>query len=216
MDLTGCRFGRWIILGPVEERRGKSPAPKTYLLCRCNCGTERYVWKENLRRGQSKSCGCLKRDLMREKKTTHGLSHTPEYRAWLAMKQRCYDPNSTRYKNWGGRGIRVCDHWLHSFMNFFADMGQLPAPRASLERVDNQGNYTPGNCRWASAKEQARNTRRNRMIEYNGKTHALVEWSEITGLKRTTIAARLDKGWSVHNALTTPVLRRPNANAKRS
>ena len=125
------------------------------------------------------------------------------------MKQRCYDPNATRFKNWGGRGIKVCDRWKNSFENFYEDMGEKPKGH-SLDRIDNDGDYTPENCQWASTLEQGRNSRKNRLITHDGLTLSLAEWSEKTGLNRTTISERIDsRGWSVEEALTLPVFRRP-------
>lgn len=204
MNLKGQRFGRWLVIGPVENR-GK----KKYWFCRCDCGTEKFVNHGNLRTGCTQSCGCLRRELLGNRQRIHGMSGTPEYLTWLRMKQRCYDENSTRYEDWGGRGIKVCDHWRHSFENFFSDMGKKPSPEHSLDRIDNDKGYSPENCRWASPKEQSRNSRRNRYLTHNGMTLRLGEWVKQTGLNRTTITQRIDScGWSVEEALTTPVLRR--------
>jgi len=137
------------------------------------------------------------------------MSGTPIYTLWLNMKCRCYDPQAINYERYGERGVSVCERWRTSFQNFYQDMGNIPAPGYSIERIDNEGNYTPENCRWATPKEQARNTRRNRMLTHKGKTLSVAEWSEITGIGSTTIRQRLDGcNWSVDEALTIPVLRR--------
>jgi len=136
------------------------------------------------------------------------MTGTPTYVIWQRMKQRCDYEGAINYERYGERGISVCDRWANSFENFLDDMGKVPSSEYSIERIDNEGDYTPENCCWATPTEQARNTRRNRMIEHNGEIHPLVEWSHITGLKRTTIARRLDHGWSAEEALTTPVLRK--------
>jgi len=122
------------------------------------------------------------------------------------MKRRCYDQNTIRHESWGGRGIRVCDRWKNDFPAFLADMGQKPSALHSIERRDNNANYDPSNCFWASPKEQARNTRRNRHLTLNGRTMSVVEWADETGIHNNTIRQRLDYcGWSVEKALTTPV-----------
>lgn len=131
---------------------------------------------------------------------THGMTHTPEFRTWQTMMQRCENPKDTHFKNYGARGITVCAHW-HAFKNFYDDMG----PRLegmTIDRIDNNLGYEPSNCRWASLKEQHRNTRRNRSIEYLGKTATLIEWSEQTGIPYGTLAQRLRNGWSIDRALT--------------
>jgi hypothetical protein len=148
-SLVGKRFGRWTVLGEhPERRRGR------HWLCRCDCGTERTVRENNLRYGSSKSCGCC---VARERNTRHGQSYSRVYSIWIALRQRCSNPESTNYANYGGRGITVCERWL-AFENFYADMGD-PPPGLSIDRIDNDGNYEPGNCQWATASEQLRNRR---------------------------------------------------------
>jgi hypothetical protein len=121
------------------------------------------------------------------------------------MIRRCTNPDSTGYARYGGRGITVCDRWRESFANFLADMGPKPTPRHTIDRINNDGNYEPGNCRWATGKEQCRNTRRNRYIEHDGRRMTQVEWCEETGMIKATLCCRLKSGWSVAAALTTPV-----------
>ena len=200
----GTQIGSWAVLGPETRTPRKPKGFKYRVLCRCICGKEKSVLIDGLKSGRTKSCGC-----QRKNQLTHGLSSTPEYRTWLRMKQRCYDENSTRYESWGGRGIRVCKQWKHSFPQFLEDMGPKPSSRCSLERIDNFGDYCPENCRWATPKEQCRNTRRNRYLTHNDLTLTLVEWSEMIGINRTTITQRIDhSGWSVERALSTPVKRK--------
>lgn len=132
---------------------------------------------------------------------THGLKRSPEYTTWRSMIQRCRNPHSTRFKNYGGRGIAVCERWL-KFENFYADMGAKPSRDHSLDRIDNDGNYEPGNCRWATRQEQARGCRK--YITCAGITRSVVEWSSELGIPCATIKCRLQKGWSVEAALTPP------------
>lgn len=202
IDLTGCAFGRWVVQGFVEQR-GKA----SYWLCRCSCGTEKIVGGNCLRMGQSSSCGCLKRELASKRFIKHGCSrnrtHTPEYNSWASMISRCTNPRSTQFKNYGKRGVGVCQSWLNSFEEFLADMGVKPSRNHSLDRIDNNGNYEPKNCRWATQKQQASNTRRNRKITYKKECLTITQWAERTGLHRNVISRRLSRGWSVERTLAT-------------
>lgn len=134
----------------------------------------------------------------------HGLSKTVGYRTWYAMLQRCQNPRNPVFRRYGGRGITVCDRW-QSFENFYADMGSRPTPKHSIDRIDNNGNYEPGNCRWATPHEQARNRGDNYLIEWRGETRCLSDWCEVVGLTYSTVKGRLDSGWSVERALTADI-----------
>lgn len=148
-------------------------------------------------------------------KSKHGLSYTPEYRAWQQMRLRCTNPDHAAYPNYGGRGITVCDRWLASPQDFMADMGKKPTSKHELDRVDNNGNYEPGNCRWALRSTNDRNRRSNRVIHHNGLDLTLVEWSERTGVPADTISNRLKSGWETARALTEPARpKAPNGQAK--
>lgn len=160
----GARFGRWTVLVSVLSKKDRT------CLCVCDCGNKRVVLVPNLASGASMSCGCLIVDTH----TKHGKSTTPEYRAWNAMRQRCSP--AMMHNNYAGRGITICDRW-QSFEAFLADMGPRPAG-TSIDRIDNDGNYEPGNCRWADSKTQARNRRTNRMVTISGETMTLIEASE--------------------------------------
>lgn len=206
MNLIGQQFGRLVVIGPSERRGPKGH--RIYWPCRCDCGIEKYVSQGSLRNGNTRSCGCLRREVVGQRHTKHGMYGTLEYHSWQAMKRRCHAPKVDSYKYYGERGISICTRWRNSFQNFYDDMGPIPGPTYSIERIDNDGNYAPGNCRWATTKEQGRNMRTNRMLTYNGKTLCLVEWSEITGIGATTISERLKRDWSIEEALIIPVLRR--------
>lgn len=138
----------------------------------------------------------------------HGMYRSPEHAAWKEMKQRCYNPNSHRYNRYGGRGIKVCDRWLDSFVAFYSDMGPRPSAGHSIERRDNNGDYEPGNCDWATKAEQNRNRGDNVFLEHDGRSMTMAEWAREIGMGVKTLEYRIKNGWSIHNALTLPVEQR--------
>lgn len=201
MEYIGKKYNRWTI----KSYKGYNKLGKHTYLCQCECGNKKVVVLGNLKSGQSKSCGCWneesKKGNTRSKK--HGMSFSREYRTWESMLARCECITNREYPDWGGRGIKVCERW-HDFNNFYADMGKRPL-NTTLDRIDNNGNYEPSNCRWASAKVQANNKRSNTLITYKGKTQTLQQWADETGIYSGTISMRINHyGWSVEKALTTP------------
>lgn len=185
----------------VVERHGSR------VVCRCICGREKEYRKYHVTSGAVKSCGCGRREFCSIGNTKHGMarrsSRPPEYGVWVGIKNRCENRNDPSYPNYGGRGIKVCARWRASFPAFLKDMGHRPSPYHEVDRIDTDGNYEPGNCRWATSKTNNRNRRNNRRITYMGQTLCLAAWSERTGIGRSTIAFRLDRGWTVERALTT-------------
>ena len=180
IDLTGQKFGKLTVLkyfGPDKDRGAT-------WLCRCECGNMPVVRGGNLRNGHSKSCGCVTRERALQANTKHGKAHTPLYFAWYTMNKRCKDPRSHRYKRYGQRGISVCEEWQHDFQAFYDHVSKLPHFQEkgyTLDRIDNNGNYEPGNVRWATPREQANNTRRNVFFEVNGVTYSPREYAEKFG-----------------------------------
>lgn len=200
VDLTNHRFGRWSVL-----ERAASAGRRTMWTCRCSCGTTRAVEASNLRNGLSSSCGCLMRQRAREANRTHGLTGTPEHRSWKSMISRCTQPSSRDFADYGGRGISVCARWRSSFANFFEDMGPRPSLGHSLDRIDVNGDYEPENCRWANAKEQARNRRTSHVVTFLGRSMSLAEACEAAGLPYGLVHDRISTlGWPAAVALSTP------------
>lgn len=201
MEYIGKKYNRWTI----KAYRGYNNLGKHTYLCQCEYGKEKIVVLGNLKTGVSKSCGCLndesRKGNTRNKK--HGMSFSREYHTWRAMLDRCENKMYREYPDYGGRGIKICEKW-HDFNNFYADMGKRP-PNTTLDRIDNNGNYEPSNCRWANAKTQANNRRSNTLITFNGKTQTLQQWADETGIYENTISMRINHyGWSIEKALTTP------------
>ncbi len=199
-DLTGQRFTRWTVV-----ERGAKRATHSYYLCRCDCGEEREIRGSALKGGKSTSCGCLRDELVADRSKTHGKVGSPEYNAWRSMIKRCHVPTTSHYHNYGGRGIKVCERWRESFEDFYADMGDRPGPGYSLDRIDNDGDYEPDNCRWATAKQQLRNTRVTHFLTHGGKTMCIADWAKELGTTPVTICARLRYGWPVERVLSEPV-----------
>lgn len=203
-NLTGQTFGRLTVVGFDHT---KNPRLGAWWRCSCSCGETASVKGTSLRSGRTRSCGCLKKEVIAAgAHSVHGATtedgKSPEYVVWSHMIARCTNPNDKRYARYGGRGIVVCDEWLKDFARFLADMGPRPSPDHTIDRIDNDGPYSAANCRWATRKEQNRNTSTNRMVTAFGQTRCLAEWAEITGIHRETVRDRLNRGWDAERAVT--------------
>lgn len=200
----GDVFGEWTVLEFAFTRFNV-----TYMKCRCSCGIEKPVSRTHLRRGKSKSCRSCASLGSNGNNFIHGgkRSHKITYSVWKAMRKRCNNPSDKHYSRYGGRGVKVCDRW-NDFRFFLEDMGERPSPEHQIDRIDNEKGYSPENCRWATATQNARNTSRNRLITLGDETHCLSEWAEIKGINVKTINTRLNLGWSEYDAINTPVKHR--------
>jgi hypothetical protein len=187
-DLTGQRYGTLTVLRRAANRTTHG---KAQWICECDCGEWAVVIAGDLLNGTTKSCGCLQRLRTSQARTTHGLSATRAYSTWKQMMARCYEPTAKGYESYGGRGIRVHPRWV-TVGGFVADMGHPPEGR-TLERINNDGNYEPANCRWGTPREQAQNRRSTRMVTYRGETLCAAEWARRIGVNRSTILRRLSR-----------------------
>lgn len=190
IDMTGRRYGRLVV-----KRRDGQRNNQLCWHCTCDCGKSTSVPGSRLRSGNTRSCGCLLTE------SQHGGFGTPEYQCWLDMKRRCYNRRTVAYKDYGGRGISVCDRWFDSFQNFIDDVGRRPSSSYSLDRINNDGNYEPGNVRWATRHQQSVNQRKSAWLCYMGVDRPLVEWASILDVKYQTVWKRYQKGWTAADVL---------------
>jgi hypothetical protein len=180
-DFTGQQFGQWRVLSRGENSNSR----RVRWRCRCACGTERLVFANHLHTGRSKSCGCARPSGPKHHSYKHG-SDPALYKIWCNIIQRCENPKNTAYNNYGGRGIRICTAWRENFAVFARDMGKRPSTKHSIDRIDNDGDYSPDNCRWATKRQQMRNTRRKRLVKYNGSLIPLSAVAEIENVSYDT------------------------------
>lgn len=197
-DLTGQVFSQLTVIKFAYRKK------HIFWECLCSCGNTTYYSTGDLYRGRTVSCGCYRKN--RNLKHGHARKKqiSKEYTSWYDMKRRCCDPNQSKYYLYGGKGIKVCDRWLHSFENFLADMGLKPTPKHSIERLDASKDYEPINCVWATVAEQNRNKSTNRRITFNGETLCLKDWSVRLNIPYMTLSKRLTR-WPLEQAMTEPI-----------
>ena len=209
-EMIGKQYGNWTVLEYShsvdnskfrKDRNAFVKDKRHFMLAQCTCGTIRKVRKDGLTSGSTKSCGCLNK-----RSTTHGKSNTRIYRSYKSMKERCYNDRSEIYKYYGERGIRICDEWLNDFQTFYNwSISNGYTDELTIDRIDNDGNYEPSNCRWVDMKAQSRNKRNNVYVTYNNQTKILADWAKEKGMSRGILSARLIKGWTFEEAINTPV-----------
>ncbi len=175
-----------------------------YFEFKCHCGDIFTARLHNLRTGNTNSCGCVKKKMLIDRNTTHGMTNTPEFNVWQNMCMRCHNVKATHYKYYGERGIKVCKRWRNSFENFFADMGKRPSPKHSIERVDVNGDYSPKNCIWIENYRQYLNRTDSRFFTFNGETKTISQWATFAKMNYDMVWYRLNNGWSVQDAITLP------------
>src|SRR3972149_2273014 len=164
--------------------------------CLCDCGKIKIVAERHVREGATQSCGCLQKERVRESETKHGDCYSTEYKSWSGMIQRCNNPRDIKYKNYGGRGIKVCERWRNSYENFLEDVGRKPEKSYSLHRINNDGDYEPNNVKWATPAEQSRYKTTSRYIMLNGISKCITDWCRIKKISRNVFYDRLRRGWS--------------------
>lgn len=195
-DLTGKKNGRLTV---IESFRNDKK--QLFWKCQCECGLETNVIHGNIFNGATKSCGCLRAEASQK----HGGTGTKLYARWLSIKDRILNPKNARFESYGGRGIKMCERWLNSFEAFRDDMGPTYQEGLAIDRIDNDGDYCPENCRWANRFQQQSNMRNSRFLEFNGKRLIISEWARVTGLKRGTIMGRLNRGWPMEMVLAPEI-----------
>jgi hypothetical protein len=202
VDRTGMRFGRLVVVG--AKRQGRH----TLYECSCDCGGSAELRADVIVRGDARSCGCLRVEnhaALAERTKTHGQSLSLTWRSWRGMRARCFNALDQHWPDYGGRGITVCDRW-EDFSAFLTDMGERPSLKHSIDRIDVNGDYEPGNCRWATYRQQADNKRNTVRVSALGRQMTATEWDAELGFRKGTVAKRVRRlGWSEHRAVTTPI-----------
>lgn len=202
-DLTGQRFGRLLVASYAGKHRKRHKWN-----CVCDCGNLSCIDRPQLTGGKSVSCGCYKKELLSRVAKTHGMCNSAEYHIYRNMLARCHNEKNTSFPGYGGRGITVCDRWMESFENFYADMGSRPSKIHSIDRINNDGNYEPGNVKWSTPSQQTRNCRHTKKIFYKGESKLVMDWAAIFGIDRHVLYYRIRNKWSPEKTLETPVGRK--------
>lgn len=208
VDLVGQKYGRLTVIKRAESRRLESGRLITMWECECECGKSKIVRSDSLRNGKTNSCGCYHSEQLSQIKTKHKQAGTRLYSIWINMKVRCTNPKTPEYKNYGGRGITICEEWLQNFESFYEwSINNGYRDNLSIDRIDNNGNYEPQNCRWATMEQQANNKTVSQTYTYMGKTKTIAEWAKEKNLKYNTLFNRLKYShWDIEKALCTPVV----------
>ena len=202
LDLRGLNFGRLTVSDKTERRMSPNKTVKIYWQCTCQCGVNLWVWGPSLVNGNTRSCGCLQREMTSQAKRTHGMRTSPEYQTWRGMLERTSNPRNNHYHIYGALGVTVCPRWM-SFELFLEDMGTRPDGTTIDRFPDMSGDYKPGNCRWATPSEQSRNTSRTKFITWDGLTLCTKDWAERLGITGPALKWRI-KTWGLDRAMTTP------------
>lgn len=198
---SGHMFGCYVVVGPDEDRKGRR-----YWLCKCSCGNVKSVREDHVLDGKVISCGCHKDKNTADRMRIHGKSQTPIYRIYKHIYGRCYCKTDKRYKDYGGRGITVCEEWKNDFLSFYEwAIKNGYEKHLTIDRIDNDGNYSPDNCRWVSLYVQANNKRNNHFIEYAGIRLTVSQWAHRVGMNPKILDNRLRRGWSEERSITQPL-----------
>lgn len=211
INITGQKFNKLLVVSFAYTQKGNGRNYHSFYNCICDCGKSCIVDGAKLRNGHTQSCGCYRHERQIEANTKHNGRKTRLYIVWCNMKGRCYNPNDKRFRNYGGRGITVCNEWKNDFDAFrkwAESAGYNPKAErgvCTLDRIDNNKSYSPENCRWVNNQIQANNKSNNKNITYKGETKTISEWARIIGIKNDTLQSRLSKNWSVEKAIETPI-----------
>lgn len=210
LDISNTKFGYLTAINVNSVSKSRA----ILWNCVCSCGNECVVSTNNLRNGHTKSCGCYMKKRTSEINSTHGKSRTSEYYIWKTMKSRCENKSNISYKYYGARGIMVCERWFNSFENFINDMGLRPSNKYSIDRIDNNGNYEPSNCKWATKFEQAGKKRSNKILEFNGETMILEDWARRLNITSGAISNHLRNGKSFESICNYYIKKHKNDNSR--